>query len=145
MPHFDQYGGDTWLCQAPHHSGNRIQDSRVVSQWRPDITGLQSAGNCCPACVTSLVIDEIGSERIRQLTVENWSIAHDDEHTIGEMAMAASCYALNAARTQKDGGREWPWDLAWWKPKNPRCDLIRAAALIVAEIERLDRESHRGD
>jgi hypothetical protein len=33
----------------------------------------------------------------------------------------------------------WPWHDDWWKPKDRRRDLIRAAALIVAEIERLDR------
>jgi hypothetical protein len=33
----------------------------------------------------------------------------------------------------------WPWDLKWWKPTTPRRDLVKAAALIVAEIERLDR------
>jgi hypothetical protein len=26
-----------------------------------------------------------------------------------------------------------------WQPETPRADLIKAAALIVAEIERLDR------
>ena len=31
------------------------------------------------------------------------------------------------------------WGLDWLKPKSPRRDLVRAAALIVAEIERLDR------
>lgn len=33
----------------------------------------------------------------------------------------------------------WPFETSWWKPKNTRSDLIRAAALIVAEIERFDR------
>jgi hypothetical protein len=52
MPHFDAKGGDQWMCQGPNHKGNRIQDSDVESQWRPDITGHESAGNCCPTCVT---------------------------------------------------------------------------------------------
>ena len=30
----------------------------------------------------------------------------------------------------------WPWALNWWKPKDRRRDLIRAGALIVAELER---------
>lgn len=51
MPHFDEYGGDEWICQAPNHKGGRIQNSRVKSEWRPDITGLPGAGNCCPPCV----------------------------------------------------------------------------------------------
>lgn len=28
----------------------------------------------------------------------------------------------------------------WWKPTNRRRDLVKAAALILAEIERLDRK-----
>lgn len=40
-------------------------------------------------------------------------------------------------------GYNWPrsWSRAWWKPKNPRRDLVRAAALLIAEIERLDRRA----
>lgn len=34
-----------------------------------------------------------------------------------------------------------PWDEKWWKPKNPRRDLVKAGALILAEIERIDRQS----
>lgn len=33
----------------------------------------------------------------------------------------------------------WPWDREWWKPKDRRRNLVRAAALLIAEIERLDR------
>lgn len=33
----------------------------------------------------------------------------------------------------------WPWEEEAWRPKNPRHDLVKAAALILAEIERLDR------
>jgi hypothetical protein len=33
----------------------------------------------------------------------------------------------------------WPWSQDWWKPTNPRRDLVKAGALIAAEIERLDR------
>jgi hypothetical protein len=51
MPHFDEFGGDEWICQAPNHKGNRVQNSRVDSEWRPDITGLPGAGNVCPVCL----------------------------------------------------------------------------------------------
>ncbi|WP_171346570.1 hypothetical protein [Acinetobacter baumannii] len=33
-----------------------------------------------------------------------------------------------------------PFADTFWKPKSPRQDLVRAAALLIAEIERLDRE-----
>lgn len=105
------------------------------------------------------VIDEIAAERNRQVVVE-WHDAAADDRQPGEMAMAAAAYAQVATSTApyKDGLWEpapngtvyrvaapecWPWDMDAWKPKNPRRDLIRAAALIAAEIERLDRASAR--
>ena len=42
----------------------------------------------------------------------------------------------------------WPFTLAWWKPvQDNRRNLIKAGALILAELERLDRmnESSRVD
>jgi hypothetical protein len=99
------------------------------------------------------VIDEIAAERRRQIEVEGWTPEHDDKHADGGLAKAAGCYALvagfpSASRSlwtgrNRDGEQtpwsNWPWDPKWWKPKSRRRDLIRAAALIVAEIERLDR------
>lgn len=100
------------------------------------------------------VIEEIAAERKRQIEVEGWTADHDDEHAIGEIAQAAGCYAFASAldvadrRTMEDFGdagtpywlkKLWPWAREWWKPTSRRRDLIKAAALIVAEIERLDR------
>lgn len=33
----------------------------------------------------------------------------------------------------------WPWAKGWWKPGGSRRMLVKAAALLLAEIERLDR------
>lgn len=98
------------------------------------------------------VIQEIAIERARQIKEEGWTAHHDDQHDRGQMAKAAAAYAIHSANfrdTDTLGGNyrikvpepNWPWDIKWWKPKNPRRDLIRAAALIIAEIERLDRAS----
>ena len=35
----------------------------------------------------------IAAERQRQVDVEGWTPAHDDEHDEGELAIAAACYA----------------------------------------------------
>ncbi|MBV6578953.1 hypothetical protein JL978_18680, partial [Acinetobacter baumannii] len=40
----------------------------------------------------------------------------------------------------EDAAGWWPFADTFWKPKSPRQDLVRAAALLIAEIERLDRE-----
>lgn len=109
------------------------------------------------------VIDEIAAERKRQIEVEGFDAKHDDEHFRGEIAAAAGCYALastwdrgamfaTVSRYPAQHGRAgsnfghltsasvfWPCDWDWWKPRAPRQNLIRAAALIVAEIERIDR------
>jgi len=91
------------------------------------------------------VIDEIAAERQRQIEVEGWTPEHDDNHDGGQLLHAAVAYALAAASDRSENRlaflahRWWPWSFSWWKPKNRRRDLIRAGALIVAEIERLDR------
>lgn len=88
------------------------------------------------------VIAEISAERERQKNDEGWTPEHDDKHDNGQMALAAGCYALNAAPERFADGVVpifWPWSREWWKPKSRRRDLVRAAALIVAEIERMDR------
>lgn len=92
-------------------------------------------------------LEDIATERQRQIEVEGWSPEHDDAHNGGELAKAAGCYAWIAA--QSDGMRAifdtppptWPpeWASNWWKPTTRRRDLIKAGALIIAEIERLDR------
>lgn len=89
------------------------------------------------------IIEEIAAERARQIEQEGFTAGHDLVHDRGELAAAAACYAQHASWGRHDPLREapydWPWHPQWWKPKNPRRDLVRAAALIVAEIERLDR------
>ena len=89
------------------------------------------------------VIDEIAAERQRQITAEGYSPAHDDQHYQNEIAKAAAAYALGKDVVTNITGerhiRLWPWEQEFWKPKTRREDLIRAGALIVAEIERLDR------
>ena len=86
---------------------------------------------------TVAVVREIAAERMRQQTDECWSIAHDDGHTKGELRDAAAAYALGCSYA--GDVQIWPWSDAWWKPKDKRANLVRAGALIVAEIERLDR------
>ena len=86
----------------------------------------------------SRAAQDVIAERERQQTVEGWTHEHDDKHTDGEMAQAAACYALARRAVSCDGLPMWPWN-RWWKPKDRRRDLVRAGALILAEIERLDR------
>ncbi|MBG4399177.1 hypothetical protein I4940_00005 [Pseudomonas aeruginosa] len=83
---------------------------------------------------------DVQAERRRQITAEGWTPEHDDEHDNGEMALAAASYAAYA-HTEPSGDLPfcWPWDKDWWKPSTARRDLVKACALALAEIERLDR------
>ncbi|EOF4372734.1 hypothetical protein R6U49_00445 [Pseudomonas aeruginosa] len=88
---------------------------------------------------------DVQAERKRQVEVEGWTPEHDDAHSHGQMARAAACYALAGSSAPNDGtaallvSLAWPWDQQWWKPSTPRRDLVKACALALAEIERLDR------
>ncbi|MEG6417497.1 hypothetical protein QCN17_23095 [Enterobacter asburiae] len=85
---------------------------------------------------------DVTAERQRQITVEGWTPEHDDEYEHGELADAAGCYALHSEIFDCAGEppRPWPWPDEWWKPTNRRRDLVKAGALILAEIERIDRQ-----
>lgn len=96
-------------------------------------------------------LHDVMAERHRQMMVEGWSAKHDDEHGDGAMAVAAACYAIADQRAIQvatvDLLKLWQWTgwaRMWWKPKDKRRNLVRAAALLLAEIERMDRADVRG-
>lgn len=82
------------------------------------------------------------AERFRQIEGEGWDTAHDDAHKAGELAKAGGCYAIHTGDGETP--QEWPWSDSWWKPNGFRRDLVRAAALILAEGEKFDRNRKRG-
>ncbi len=98
------------------------------------------------------VIAEITAERLRQIEVKGFTPDSDDRYAAMELAGAAACYATHACLSaiRRDSLRSnltrfvaefWPWSKDWWKPSSPRRDLIKAAALIIAEIEKIDRKA----
>jgi hypothetical protein len=108
----------------------------------PDVYGDVNEFN---RIITTKAVQSVLAERVRQVTEEGWTPEHDDDHYLGEIAQAAACYALTpsllgwALGAGKFWGFFWPWSYDWWKPTNRRRDLVKAGALIIAEIERLDR------
>ncbi|MBU0643673.1 MAG: hypothetical protein KJ731_21165 [Alphaproteobacteria bacterium] len=89
------------------------------------------------------------AERKRQIEVEGFSEGRDDKYVDGELASAALCYVMSAAHALTPQNSDkieelpewWPvsWDEAFFKPTTARRDMIKAIALLLAQIESLDR------
>ena len=86
----------------------------------------------------SQAVYDVIEERLGQIHREGFSPSMDDTYTDDQLTWAAVMYAL-AEHQQGNPPRRWPWDDAWWKPTTRRRNLVKAAALIIAEIERMDR------
>jgi hypothetical protein len=82
--------------------------------------------------------------------LKGFSFDHDDRHVDGELAMAALAYADAGIMSQirpdvsvylsYPPSTGWPWQRSEWKPSDePIENLVRAGALIAAEIDRLLR------
>ncbi|MGC6944376.1 hypothetical protein [Pseudomonas aeruginosa] len=80
---------------------------------------------------------DVQAERRRQITAEGWTPEHDDLYCAAELPRAAAAYILNGANDEAPA--IWPFSAKWWKPRDARSNYVRAGALILAEIERLDR------
>ncbi len=90
----------------------------------------------------------IVTERFRQIGAEGYTVAHDvQDHDQGELAVAAWCYLGDLIDDQRynedEAPAEWPWELdaaigCTWKPTpdDPIRQLVKAGALIAAEIDR---------
>jgi hypothetical protein len=99
--------------------------------------------------------DLIAAERRRQIDVEGWGAANDDGNTCYELLTAAAIYisssrlTLACARHGVDAApaieslvADWPrtWHPKWFKSTTAIRDLVKAGALIAAEIDRLQRK-----
>jgi len=89
-------------------------------------------------------INLIEVERGRQISQEGWSLAHDDQHTDGSLAVNAAILAANGTDAEiiDHHPNRSPWSIT--KHSRER-ELVIAAALLVAEIERLQRAAIKED
>lgn len=87
----------------------------------------------------------IVQERSRQIEIEGYDLDDDvRRQPEGELAIAAWCYLGGVVGVQfpddsDNPPPDWPWDLKrHWKPTpgDPIRQLVKAGALIAAEIDR---------
>jgi hypothetical protein len=126
------------LLKGPNNA-YRIWEDMIAAA--PSATSLAEAAEA--GQVEAAAWRDVRAERLRQINAEGWTPKRDDEHDNGGMAQAAACYASHASvgpeLRKRDLPRDWPWAPKWWKPGDQRRMLVKAGALILAEIERLDR------
>lgn len=135
-----------------------LEDTAHAAQYSDQAAGVKADYELAEACKLlvamlaaaplSAALADIAAERRRQIEQEGWTPEHDDAHSDGQMATAAACYAISAHNVIRykriTMPSWWPWDSKWWKPGTTRRDLVKAGALIAAEIERIDRAAQKG-
>jgi hypothetical protein len=101
-----------------------------------------------------IALAKVIAERVRQKQ-KGYTTSHDDRvNDSGDLASAASAYALAAAdklnpQSQGDGQFDrtppvmWPDGWKPWNPGSPIEALAKTAACAIAEMERLLREEQR--
>ena len=102
---------------------------------------------------TFTAADLVAAERRKQIR-KGYTPEHDDHHTSAELARAGVSYAISGIWQMfgvegdevmvpgyPDPELEWPFDAASYNPDTeaPINNLIKAAALIEAEIDRMIR------
>lgn len=108
-----------------------ISEPAAPHTWTEAVAALRGAR------ATARVLEDIAAERQRQL--EQYDRAHDDGHPGGELANAAALLASTVPVPSHAAEPIWAWDLRQKLAADRRRQLVVAAALLVAEIERLDR------
>lgn len=78
-------------------------------------------------------------ERARQVQGCGYSTNHDDEHKFGELRAAAIAYLLSPDIGGEGSIDHWPFERESFKPGVGIEPLVKAGAMIVAEIDRLLR------
>ena len=89
---------------------------------------------------------DVLKERCRQVEEEGYAPESDDGYTDYQLPRAAICYAIKAAGLPSHRATlYWPFPAPAFKPTERRANLVKAAALLLAEIERLDRAESPAD
>jgi hypothetical protein len=130
--------GQEWPDQRYYPASHKPVD---IHNWTPVFShaALQAIE------VATAAARDVLTERRRQVDGEGFKVADDDRYQEGQLSAAAAAYTIDACANVVGNASlsrppsVWPWDSKWWRPEGARRNLVKAAALILAEIERLDR------
>ncbi|MEY7696514.1 hypothetical protein [Klebsiella quasipneumoniae] len=120
-----------------------IERIKTINATLPSFTlkTVEALVKMLESCTVTKAIHDVIAEHQRQQTVKGFSTEQDDTYVGFQLSAAAICYI-----EPMEAENYWPGD--WYddsfKPTDTRRNLIKAAALIIAEIERLDRQLPEG-
>lgn len=122
--------GEGIVCGTVSNPTTEVQDrlKHLVRQYRLRKSVQMLENSLHPA--ERDVIAERDKQRLK------WSEEHDDEHDNGQLAHVAGRLAMRYAKG--DNYHAYDWGIEDRHP-DPRERLVIAAALLIAEIERIDR------
>ena len=113
----------------------RSQEQEEIERLRAELEALRKA-----ALTVSVAAADVIAERARQVAFPGYAHEHDDVHVNGEIARVAADYAMPGQYPV--GGVGWVFN----KSNLPRrLQLLKAGAMILAEIERLDRADTKSE
>ena len=146
----DSFGQDCGADMTEDPDGDYVLFDDVVKLFEFDTTTKKLETPATDAFLAEVLaqvvkspsnaVQSVIAERQRHQSAEGWTPEHDDQYSKSQLLWASSCYVLNAIHPFNRIPFDWPWTPEWWKPTNPRRDLVKAGALILAEIERIDRQ-----
>ncbi|TAM50181.1 MAG: hypothetical protein EPN57_20375 [Paraburkholderia sp.] len=148
----DMSGEYSYVYEKVCNDGDEIIGWQPLPKWSDEAPARAALAT---APTMSEAVRDVLAERRRQVELEGFAPTRDDGYIDGQLAQAGAAYALAVAdytsRTINSGAAFyarspdiWPWSEKWWKPTSPRRALIKAGALILAEIERIDRAAAGG-
>lgn len=95
-------------------------------------------------------LEKVQEERTRQIKGKGLTPEYDlITNKYEQLATAAACYASpeeNRGNFSFGFLSCWPFDIRWWKPSplDRKKEIIKAAALLYAEYDRLDKLEKKG-
>ena len=128
--------------------GTMTQDDFLLVAEDSDRTSeiATAAINAIPHQARTQAATDVLAERRRQIEQEGWTPEHDDQYAPIALALASASYAMgDLYQTAGKPPSIWPWNPLTWMPGTDRRNYVKAGALILAAIERIDRaEAKKG-
>ena len=111
-----------------------------------EVAGADAATQDAIDAATSPAVASVLAERIEQVDKHGRSAEHDATHQVLDLLCATSAYSTCAAfqlaeagegEPEFEGAKEWPFTDGY-KPRDVRTNLVKATAMLLAAIDRLD-------